>query len=102
MHVHDPKAAVTSLSWGGQRFDPDERGVFDVPEEAIPHLVAHGLVAGDPPAAEPEDIAVPIPRWKNEALLAKAAELGLELAPDIKRPDLIQAVTTALKPKIEA
>ena len=70
--------------------------MFDLPEAAAVDLAAFGIVAGDPAPAEPADVPVPVSQWKNVDLLAKAAELGLELPPDIKRPDLIKAVTAAV------
>jgi hypothetical protein len=42
---------------------------------------------------------VPVSQWSNADLLAKAAELNIELPADIKRPALIQAVAAALKPQ---
>ena len=96
MHFYHPQDAVTSIGWNGESFDPDANGVFDLPEEATADLAAFGLVPGDPAPAEPVEVVVPVSQWKNDALLAKAVELGLELAPDIKRPDLIKAVTAAI------
>jgi hypothetical protein len=95
MHFHHPKGTVMSIGWDGKSFDPDENGVFDLPEQAAADLAAFGLIPGDPAPAEPE-VFVPVSQWTNVALLAKAKEIGLELPPDIKRPDLIKAVSTAL------
>ena len=77
---------ATSVSWGGKTYSIDEHGAFDVPDEAVPDLLAHGLTPTAPAAPDPDEITVPVSQWKNEALIAKAAELGLELAADIKRP----------------
>jgi len=86
------KDGHTAISWQGQQFEADANGVFEVPDDAAPELAAFGLIPG-----EPETVTVPVSQWKNDVLLAKAAELGLELAADIKRPDLIKAVSEALK-----
>jgi hypothetical protein len=99
MHFHHPGNTPTSLSWQGEAFEPDENGVFDISEAAAADLAAFGIIAGDPALPEPAEVAVPISQWKNDALLAKAAELGLQLPPDIKRPDLIKAVAAAVAPK---
>ena len=70
----------TSVFWGGQVFEADERGLFDVPEKALTDLMSHGLVIGERVTTdEPEVVAVPVSNWKNVDLLAKAEELGLEL-----------------------
>jgi hypothetical protein len=97
MHCYHPQNTASGISWGGQQFEPDANGVFDVPEAAAADLAAFGIVPGDPAPAEPAEVTVPISQWKNVDLLAKAAELGLQLDPAIKRPDLIQAVAAALK-----
>ena len=96
MHFYDPQGAATSIGWNGESFEPDANGVFDLPDEALRDVTSFGIVAGDPAPAEPAEVLVPISQWKNVDLLAKAAELGIELPPDIKRPDLIKAVTTAI------
>ena len=87
---------ATSISWGGQTFEADSTGAFEVPAEAVADLLPHGLTTR-PVTADDVPITVPISQWKNEDLLTKAAALGLNLSPDIKRPQLIQAVTEALK-----
>ncbi len=99
MHFHHPSNTPTSLSWQGEAFEPDENGVFDIPEAAAADLAAFGIIAGDPGPAEPAVVVVPVSQWTNVALLAKATELGLQLPPDIKRPDLIKAVAAAVAPK---
>lgn len=96
MHFYHPKGTALSIGWNGEAFEPDANGVFDLPEEAAADLVAFGIIPGDPAPAEPAEVTVPISQWKNVDLLAKAGELGLELPPDIKRPDLIKAVTAAV------
>lgn len=96
MHFHHPSNTPTSLSWQGEAFEPDENGVFDLPEAAAADLAAFGIIPGDPGPAE---VAVPISQRSNVDLLAKAADLGLELPADIKRPDLIKAVAAAVAPK---
>ena len=96
MHFYHPKGTATSIGWNGEAFEPDANGVFDLPAEAARDLAPFGILAGDPAPAEAAEIAVPVSQWKNVDLLAKATELGLELPPDIKRPDLIKAVTTAI------
>jgi hypothetical protein len=93
MHFHHPNGTTTSISWNGQQADIDENGVFELPVEAAADLATFGIVPGDP---EPAEVTVPVSQWKNVDLLAKAVELGLELPPDIKRPDLIKAVTEAI------
>jgi hypothetical protein len=85
----------TSVSWGGEVFDADEHGEFDVPDEAIPDLVPHGLILSVEQPIVPPSVR-PVPQWSNEALKAKAAELELDVE-DLDRPALIQAVTAALK-----
>lgn len=97
MHFYHPQNAATAISWQGQDFAPDANGVFDLPEEAAADLDAFGIIQGDPDLPEPAEIAVPVSQWKNVDLLAQAKVLGLELPPDIKRPDLIQAVAAAMK-----
>ncbi len=48
---------VTGVSFDGKTYEPDAKGVFDVPEGAVPVLLGHGLeVVPDPkgpPAAKP-------------------------------------------------
>jgi len=97
MHFHHPDSPITSLSWQGEQFAADANGVVDLPEAAGADLAAFGIVPGDPALAEPAEITVPVSQWKNVDLLAQAKVLGLELPPDIKRPDLIQAVAAAMK-----
>ena len=88
----------TSVSWGGKVFEADEKGVFEVPEEAVTDLMGHGLIPGDlPPAPQQGQLAKPVAQWTNADLLAKAAELKLSLSSEIERPALIQAVAAALK-----
>jgi hypothetical protein len=96
MHFFHPKGTVTAIGWHEQNFDPDTNGVFDLPEEAAADLAAFGVIPGDPPPVEPAEVLVPVSQWKNVDLLAKADQLGLQLPPDIKRPDLIKAVTDAI------
>lgn len=97
MHFYHPENIATSVSWQGEQFAPDADGVFDLPGAAAADLAAFGVLPGDPAPAEPAEIAVPVSQWKNVDLLAQAKVLGLELPPDIKRPDLIQAVAAAMK-----
>ena len=44
---------ATGCSWGGENFEPDEDGAFDIPEEAVVDLVAHGFTTD--PAVEPDE-----------------------------------------------
>lgn len=44
---------VTSVSYDGETFDANRKGIVDVPARALEALTAHGLVAvPDPKAAE--------------------------------------------------
>ena len=91
----------TSVTWDGQTFEAVD-GQFDVPEAAVADLMSHGLIPGElpPPVTQaPVPQLRPVPQWSNDALLAKAAELGLTLDPNIQRPDLIKAVSAAVAPK---
>ncbi len=91
----------TSVSWGGEVFEAED-GQFEVPEEAVNDLVSHGLIPGEVPAPvsqAPVPQLRPVPQWSNEALQAKAAELGLTLDADISRPDLIRAVAAGVAAK---
>ena len=91
----------TSVSWNGEVFEA-ENGTFEVPDEALSDLMAHGLIPGEQPAPisqEPTVKARPNAQWSNDALLAKADELELGLPTDIQRPALITAVADALKAK---
>lgn len=100
MKIHDPKKQITSLSWAGEPYEADADGVFDLPAEALADLQPFGLEAiPEPPeAGDPADEpAGPISRWPSEALKVKAAELGLQLPEDIKRQDLVKAVSEAMK-----
>lgn len=36
---------VTSVSWGGETFEADSKGVVDVPASAAAALIEHGLEA---------------------------------------------------------
>jgi hypothetical protein len=96
MHFYRPNSPLTSVSWQDHSADADANGVVDLPEEAAADLAAFGIIPGDPAPAEPAEVTVPISQWKNVDLLAKADQLGLQLPPDIKRPDLIKAVTDAI------
>jgi len=90
----------TSVSWGGEVFKADAEGAFDVPDEAVPDLQLHGLALTDDQDDDDSQLKEkPISQWKKEDLLAKAEELGLDLPEDIKKPELIQAVAAAIKPK---
>ena len=91
----------TSVCWQGEIFEAVD-GQFDVPEAAINDLVSHGLIPGEvpPPISQaPVPQLRPVPQWSNEALQAKAVELGLTLEADISRPDLIKAVAAAVAAK---
>lgn len=41
--IKGPKGCADSLSWRGQPFEADKRGVFAVPEEAAAELAVHGF-----------------------------------------------------------
>lgn len=88
---------MVSVSWNGKTFEADDRGVFEVPEEAVGDLQCHGLTVYVEPKPQVPQIR-PVPQWSNDDLKTKAAELGLEVE-GLDRPTLIQAVTTALRPK---
>lgn len=112
MKMHHPENQVTSVSFDGETFDADERGVFDVPEKAAADLQAHGLVPGEPkpvtpqvPAAPPAPPAPGVPptgnpaQWKAETLEAEAKRL--EIDPTLPRPELVKAVATARRAEAE-
>ena len=89
MKMHSPNLAVTSVSFDGETFDADERGVFDVPEKAAAELQAHGLIPGEPKPATPQAPAAPErppetprPRALHVALIcaALAAAIRAQLA----------------------
>ena len=83
-----------SCSWQGEEF-PIVDGLVEVPDDAVPEFLSHGFTYNldEQPAAP----TTPLSQWKNDDLKAKALEIGLVLAADIKRPELIQAVSEALK-----
>jgi len=112
MKMHSPNLAVTSVSFDGEAFDADERGIFDVPEKAAAELMAHGLIPGEPkpvtpqvPAAPPAPPAPGVPptgnpaQWKAETLEAEAKRL--EIDPTLPRPELVKAVATARRAEAE-
>ena len=91
----------TTVSWQGETFEA-VNGQFEVPEDAVTDLMAHGLIPGELPPPVTQSAAPqtrPVAQWSNDNLLAKAAELGLNLEADIQRPALIQAVAAAIAPK---
>lgn len=46
-----PKDAAPTLSFAGETYSADKRGVFTVPVEAFEHLTRHGFTAvGEQPA----------------------------------------------------
>lgn len=112
MKMHSPNLAVTSVSYDGETFDADERGVFDVPEKAAAELQAHGLIPGEPKPVTPQAPAAPsaspapgVPptgnpaQWKAETLEAEAKRL--EINPTLPRPELVKAVATARRAEAE-
>ena len=112
MKMHSPENLVTSVSFGGETFDADERGVFDVPEQAAAELQAHGLIPGEPkpvapqvPAAPPAPPAPGVPptgnpaQWKADVLEAEAKRLGVD--PAMTHTEVVKAVAAARKAEAE-
>ena len=97
MKFHHPD--ITGASHDGVSYTADELGIIDAPEAAAEAFAAHGLLPlpyVEPQTNGDETAAKPVSQWSNDALKAKAAELGLNVE-GLKRPELIQAVSDALK-----
>ena len=109
MKMHAPMNLVTSVSHGGEAYDADERGVFDVPETAANDLMAHGLIPGEPKAVAPGTPAPPpapgVPptgnpaQWKAEVLEAEAKRLGVDTTQ--ARTEVVKAVAAARRAEAE-
>lgn len=106
MKMHSPDLSITSVSHGGDAYDADERGVFDVPEEAAADLQAHGLVPGEPktgiPAAPPAPGVPPTgnpAQWKAEVLEAEAKRLGVDTTQ--ARTEVVKGVAAARRAEAE-
>lgn len=109
MKMHSPDLSVTSVSHGGEAYDADERGVFDVPEKAAVELMAHGLIPGEPKAVAPQTPQLPpapgVPptgnpaQWKAEVLEAEAKRLGID--PAQARTEVVKAVAAARREEAE-
>jgi len=95
MFFHHP--TITSLSHDGETYTADERGVIEAPASAAEAFAAFGVLPWTDPGHQAPQAPKPISQWSNDDLKAKAVELGLELPEDIKRAELIQAVTGAIK-----
>jgi len=55
-----PKDAAQTLSFAGETYSADKRGIFTVPVEAFDHLTRHGFIAvGEQPADAPQAEAAP-------------------------------------------
>lgn len=99
------KEGATSFSYRGDEFKADDNGVFEVPEEALAEITAHGFEplrdkAQAPEAAEneggdldklhkPTDLAK---LNKNELVAYAAEHLELVLDPEQKKADLIAQI----------
>lgn len=112
MKMHSPENQVTSVSFDGETFDADERGVFDVPEKAAAELMAHGLIPGEPkpvtpqvPAAPPAPPAPGVPpsgnpaQWKADVLEAEAKRLGVDTT--MPHTKVVKGVADARKAEAE-
>ena len=87
---------ATGLSIKGTQINLEDDGTFDVPDDLVPDALAIGCASAPAPKA-----GKPVPQWTNDDLKAKALELGLNVD-GLDRPGLIQAVTAALKPAVQA
>lgn len=112
MKMHSPDLSITSVSHGGEAYDADERGVFDVPEKAAAELQAHGLIPGEPKPVTPQAPAAPsappapgVPptgnpaQWKAEVLEAEAKRLGVDTTQ--ARTEVVKAVAAARRAEAE-
>ena len=45
--IHQAGTA-SAIGWGGKSIEPGDDGVFDVPDEAVAELFAHGFVPEPP------------------------------------------------------
>lgn len=57
---------VTSVSYDGETFDANRKGIVDVPARALEALSAHGLVAVPDPKAAEEPAPAPAPEGGEE------------------------------------
>ena len=106
MKMHSPENLVTSVSFGGETFDADERGVFDVPEKAAAELQAQGLIPGEPKPAEGQGLTTPgVPpsgnpaQWKADVLEAEAKRLGVDTT--MPHTKVVKGVADARKAEAE-
>jgi hypothetical protein len=43
VRVKGPKGSASTLGFGGDTYEADKDGVFEVPESAVPELKSHGF-----------------------------------------------------------
>lgn len=71
---------VAGVSFAGQTYEPDEEGIFEVPDEAVAELRHHGLEPAVRAAVQP----VENPVERVEAEWAKAVARGKAEAKEAK------------------
>lgn len=93
---------ATGCSFGGENYEPDDTGAFNVPVEAIPVLKCMGFTTEAPEAdAAPAVTLTGNPaKWTKDVLISEAVRLGLDTA--IDRPSLVKQVAAARKAEADA
>lgn len=96
---------IAAVSYNGTQYNADGYGMIEVPDEAAPKLIAdfNFIIAGDGTDKEPSSVktAKPIATWSNDELKEKADELNIDVK-DMKRNDLLKAVSAAMKAGLTA
>lgn len=75
VQVRGPKGCAKTLSFGGETFTADKKGIFTVPIEAAEHLRRHGFsVEGEDEASPASDAADQVAAEVAAAVEAVEAE----------------------------
>jgi hypothetical protein len=78
---------------------PKGRSVV-VPDETVDYYTSKGWAVADSPAEDPAasaKAAEPDKSWKNDELVAYAAEHGIDLGGATKKADLLTAIAAGVK-----